>query len=281
MYPAIFSGCLLFAVCMSACAAGLDEEPAKPGAVQLPGLLINLPEACVDVEATVCLDKGMLELVACSRGTKEHESIFSVKARPMHLHTALLLIGAENGSPAHNRPVDPERTRWVPVPATGDRIAVFLVLPDQNQKQVEHPLHEFVLFSRERVDEVDGQIKASPSESDGNPERSRLESRARFPGSFVFSGSLLREREQGPRNYVADSSGHVISIATFGDEVLSLPTRESRSNATLSWRIRPGSLPPVGTRVILRLRKVKSPKEGTGRNSEKTLDRRKPIEDPT
>ena len=54
---------------------GQQTEPATPQAarpqLKLPGLTVNVAERCVDIEATVCLDKGLLELVACTKGSKE------------------------------------------------------------------------------------------------------------------------------------------------------------------------------------------------------------------
>jgi len=66
----------------------------------LPGLVVDFQNRCVDIKATICLDEGMLELIACTKETKEHESIVTITARPMHVHTALLLLGANNGKPA-------------------------------------------------------------------------------------------------------------------------------------------------------------------------------------
>ena len=65
---------------------------------------------CVDLEATVCLDEGFLELVACTQGSKEHESIVAVAGRPLHIHTALLLLNANNGNPAMRKLVGDNRT---------------------------------------------------------------------------------------------------------------------------------------------------------------------------
>ncbi len=71
---------------------GPEESVAQPARknIELPGLLINFQKRCVDLEATICLDAGLLELIACTKGSKEHESIVAVAARPMHIHTALL-----------------------------------------------------------------------------------------------------------------------------------------------------------------------------------------------
>lgn len=49
-------------------------------------------------------------------------------------------------------------------------------------------------------------------------------------------------------------SGHVIPIATCGDEVFSLSGVHGQKTSALSRRIKPDSLPELGTKVILRLR---------------------------
>ena len=73
-----------------------------------------------------------LELVACTKEGKVHESVIAVEARPVHIHTALLLLGAKNGSPASRQPVDNEQVRWIDIPPHGDPIEVFLVWKDAN-----------------------------------------------------------------------------------------------------------------------------------------------------
>ena len=66
----------------------------------LPGLRINFKEGTIDLEGKVVLREGeWLELLACAPGTKEHEAVFSVKAKPSSIHAALLALGQEPGSP--------------------------------------------------------------------------------------------------------------------------------------------------------------------------------------
>ena len=79
-----------------------------------------MEERSIDVNATVCLHQGLLELVACARDSKEHESIVVLGARPIHIHTALLLLGAKPGTPAMQQVPDEESTRFIPVPPVGD-----------------------------------------------------------------------------------------------------------------------------------------------------------------
>jgi hypothetical protein len=221
-------------------------NPALEAALEklnLPGIAINLKERCVDVDATICLDNGMLELIACTKGTKEHESIVTVGARPAHIHAALLLLGAKNGSPAMRRPTNKEQTEWVDVPPHGDPVEVSLVWKDAKGIVVERPISDFITHH----------------DSEGN-EAAREKKKVRFPNTFVFAGSLLGEPDRTPREYIAESSGDVISISTFGDELLCLPNIEGQDNASLEWQIDPTHLPKLHSKVTLRLR-VKKPKQ--------------------
>ena len=226
------------------------ETPKSSRIVQLPGMKIHVKQRMVDLDGVICLDQGPLELVACGRGTKEHESIVALNSRAMHIHTALLLIGAVNGHPAMRRPKTGEETVWESVPPRGDTVEVWLVIPDAAGKSEEHPISEFVVRTQERVDEVGGKTVNSPQDlarlGTGQAET--------LPNRFLFAGSQLRDVESGPRQYLADLSGDYISIATFGDELLCLPFVESKANDVLSWQIKPESLPKVGTKVTLRLK---------------------------
>jgi hypothetical protein len=223
----------------------VDRQPAEK-ALQLPGLTLNAKRRCVDIEATVCLDEGALELVACTKDSKEHESIVVVEARPIHIHTALLLLGAKNGNPPMRQPLNEEMTRWADVPPQGDLIEVFLEFKDAAGKLTERPISDFIARSD------DDHAPPAAGETDAEP-------KPRFPHTFIFAGSMLRENESGPKDYLADRSGHVISIASFGDEVLCLPDHHSQDNGALMWRIDSTHLPKPGTPVTLRLRFKKEP----------------------
>ena len=119
---------------LTAPALVFGEEPAAESAkdaaagLKLPGLTINLEEKSVDVEATVCLESGFLELVACTKDSKEHESIISVKAKAAHVHAALLLLGTAKGNPAMRKPINEEMTRWLDLPPRGGEVAVSLLV---------------------------------------------------------------------------------------------------------------------------------------------------------
>ncbi len=214
---------------------------------QLPGIVVDFEKQCVDVASTVCLEEGFLELIACTKGSKEHESIVAIEARPMHVHTALLLLGAEPGNPAMRKPVGEGATRWIDIPPRGDSVDIYLVFKDQDGKLVEHAISDFVARADARLDEPGGDALGEDEEDDEGPE-------AQFPHTFLFAGSYLRQNGPGPREYLSDLSGNVISISTFGDELLCLPGVHGQANDSLIWRVNAAKLPQVGSKVTLRLR---------------------------
>ena len=233
-------------------ALGENPGPAKPGTtpirknVKLPGLEINFQQRCVDLKGSICLAEGFLELIACTEGTKEHESIVAITARPMHIHTALLLLGANNGNPAMRRPVDEQENRWIHLPPRGDPVKVLLVFKNNEGEMVERPISDFIARAGERADAfAANRNDAAEDDADEN---------INFPNTFLFAGSFLHEDGPGPRKYLADQSGNVISIVTFGDEVLCLPRVHGHANDSLMWQVDPTHLPKIGTKVTLRLR---------------------------
>ena len=243
--------------CLCALGGTLAEEPKKAPAkkkptpevraalerLKLPGVEINLDERCVDVASEVCLDKGMLELVACTRDSKEHESIVAIGAKAMHIHTALLLLGAKAGSPAMRKQVGDKEERWVDVPPSGGAVDVSLVFKDKKGKLVERPISDFI----EPADPASAEREKMAGE------------KHKFPtNTFLFAGSVLVANGAGPRTYMSDRDGNVISIATFGDELLCLPEVHTHANGSLRWQVDRTHLPKVGAKVTLRLRpKVK------------------------
>jgi hypothetical protein len=220
------------------------EEAIKK--LKIPGMAINLEQRCLDIESRVCLEKGLLELVACTKGSKEHESIVAIEAKAVHVHTALLLLGAEAGNPAMRR-APQEDGAVQDVPPRGSAVDVLLVFPDKSGKLVEHPISEF--------------IERAAAEEDvlSNPAADKRADR-KFPThTFLFAGSLLVEDGPGPRKYLSDVNGNVISIATFGDEMLCLPGVHTGEMNALEWQVKASALPAPGTKVTLRLRPQPKP----------------------
>ena len=242
-------------------AASAEPTSTKPARklVKLPGIVIDFEQRCVDLEATICLENGLLELIACTKGSKEHESIVTVAARAMHIHTALLAIGANNGHPAMRKLMGEQEKRWVHIPPSGDLIEVFLVVTNKDGVSIDRPINDFVVRSNQRIDEVDGTVIVATGETTDH----KNDNSDRLPSTFLFAGSQLKGKGSGPLQYLADTSGNLISIATFGDELLCLPFHQTRDNDALMWRIKPDSLPKFGTKVTLRLRPQRNQRIGS------------------
>ena len=59
---------------------------------------------------------------------------------------------------------------------------------------------------------------------------------------------------EGPRQYLCDTNGNVISISTFGDELLCLPGFHENANGALMWQVDGEKLPALDSKITLRLR---------------------------
>lgn len=252
----------LLMCCVIGCAAAGPGEPMAadtpvdtPAAekVSLPGITIDVDNKRVDISAKIALDEGLLELIACTSDTKEHESLVIIDAVPMHIHAALLLIGATNGHPARAEPANKEKTQWLHLPPRGDPIAVSLVYPDPEDKDktIERPISDFLQRAERDA--------AADAEDVG-----KLEPASEVFETFLFAGSVVVKGQDGEQQYVADESGNVVSISTFGDELLCLPARISQENNALVWSVDGKHLPKVGTKVTLRLTLVEKPEEQDG-----------------
>ena len=173
----------------------------------------------------VAIDMGFLEQVACIRGTREHEALVVVDCRPSDVHAALLLLGLESGQPGRwvYRPeTEPRR-----VPPHGARVDVAVRFVDEAGIVQEHPVDSWMV----------GQPGDRPF-----PEQ-----------TWIFGGSVI-EPDDG--HYRADSSGSLVGLVTFGDEVLGLESviSDSVEVDAAVWEARTLLVPAPGTPVQLVLR---------------------------
>jgi hypothetical protein len=212
----------------------------------MPGMKILVKKGYIDVEAKICLTEGMLELLACTKDSKEHESLIAVVPKAAHIHAALLLIGAQPGNPAMRKEVETEDgPRWIDLEPRGQEIDISLVFNNEAGEPVEHPIKEFLIKSAEES------FEPKPEE------KNNKENRAFPTNTFLFVGSHVFKDGEADPVYLADESGNVISLSTFGDELLALPGVHANDNQGLVWSVDPTRLPPLDTKVILRLKPKK------------------------
>ena len=119
-------------------AAGVDAKtaPAPPklpdpkGAQRLSKeypIWLDKNKKEVIVDGQIALREGMLEMFACTRNTKEHESIVSANTKAYLVHAGLLALGAEPGHPVRFQPQY--------MPPAGTEIDVFVRWLDEKGKE--------------------------------------------------------------------------------------------------------------------------------------------------
>ena len=202
--------------------------PAAPSWVQLsPTLRVDAGGGQVEADAVVALDAGFLEQVACKAGTREHESLLVPADLPSRIHAALLMAGLEPGAPGEWHQAEDGSVQATP--PRGPRVRVLIRLPDGT----EVPASSWVRDARSGK-----QLPDVP---------------------FVFAGSAFRPNppSMGPgEHYVADWTGSVVGLVTFGDEVVAaaevIPDQAGVAEPVwVAWTER---IPRPGTRVTLILR---------------------------
>src|SRR5436309_15250615 len=81
------------------CVASQAAPTTRPAEGKLPHLQLDLAHHQLRVECEAVNPDEKLEFLCCSSGTKEYESVLRSRARPSHLHFALLMLGLEPGQP--------------------------------------------------------------------------------------------------------------------------------------------------------------------------------------
>src|SRR5438552_1846930 len=114
------------ALILFGCALEPPEEPRKQGSAPAevkkiaagPNVWVEIQgeRRRVGLQARVCLREGQLEQFLCRKNTKEHEAILAADLDARDIHKALLLTGAQPGSPVRFQPKFK--------PASGTRIRV-------------------------------------------------------------------------------------------------------------------------------------------------------------
>lgn len=216
-----------------------------------PHVRIDVARGLVEFEGQVPIDPHdpqtphlFLEVVVCPWDTKEHEALVATHAKPSHVHAALLMLGAIPGQPGTWR-WDPESGRMSAVPPEGSPVPVSLRYVDGTGRPVEADPAEWIIDVRER--------------------RS-LRARAGHDAGWVFAGSSLAPRPDGPGGYYkADVEGTLIGLATFGVEAVAW-NRVFSPEAAVSapeWIADPAKLPPYRSKITVRLGPVGVDRIGT------------------
>ena len=236
------------------------------------------------LKSEVVLREGLLELLVCLKGSKEHESILSVDSQAQIVHAGLLALGAKTGSPV----------RWQPEfqAATGQPIDIFFTWTDEDgklhrdaaQSWVRHATRRYFV---EKFDPAPTGFKL-PADTDLKwDERNRellwyghmseaqrdevlkISKDARFQkaiqsffkntqirqmdANWVFAGSYFQTDEKTGEKFYQAESGDLICVANFASATLDISATSSATNDDLMFEAFTERIPPAGTKVTIEL----------------------------
>lgn len=168
----------------------------------------------------VCQNRVPLELFACQRASKEHESVVTIDTQAYLVHAGLVAAGADPGSPVQYQPEFK--------PARGPEIEVTVLWKDEHGQRHQARAQDWVR-----------DIKTGKA--------------MQYP--WVFAGSRFStDQETGKQQYHADWEGDLICVSNFPNAVLDIPVQSSDSNADLLFEAFTEHIPPIGTPVTLLLK---------------------------
>ena len=187
----------------------------KPSERKLPHLQVDLARHQVRVECEAVNPEERLEFLLCATGTKEYESVLRSRARPSHLHFALLLVGLQPGEPVKYNEAE---NQWIPPRGP--------------------PLKLKCEFVR------DGKTITIPA---SRLMRSVKDKSAMPDVQWVFVGAPTLEDGE----YSADVTGYLVTVVNFEHTVIDIPELKSNKNESLEWEINPQVMPKRNTPVWL------------------------------
>ena len=215
------------------------EADASAG---LPHVTVDREARIVEIDAQVVnREVDWLELLLCTEGGREHETILTTAARPSHVHLALILIGLQPGQVQRGEPIDPDDpgAGYRLIPAEGPAVNVELVYSPPKREHDEDHEHD--------------QHVAPPVTVDAGAWVYDRRAEQTLAGTtWLFTGSKF-VRHEGRPLYVADLSGTLISLVNFGDDVLAPRTDKTNRNDEQALGCHTPAIPPVGTPVTVRL----------------------------
>jgi hypothetical protein len=196
-----------------------SKSPDPPGTKRLSpeyDVWIDSKNKRVIVDGEVCLRQGQLEMFACLKGTKEHESIISVDAKAFIIHAGLLAVGAKQGTPVEFQPEYK--------PATGATIDVTCIWTDEAGKVRHAKAHDWI---------------------------QNVETKKPMELDWVFAGSRMYKDETTGQEFYQAEGGELICVSNFPSAMLDLPVESSQANNALLFQAFTEKIPPRGTKVRL------------------------------
>lgn len=177
---------------------------------------LDLKRKWIVVDGRVCLREGELEMFACTRDSKEHESVVTLNTKSRFIHAALLATGARIGNVVKFTPEY--------VPASGTVIDVVVLWVDKQGKKQAVPGQEWV-------------------------EHYRTEKPLQYP--WVFAGSGFFKDEETMEQFYYGDGGDLICVSNFTSATMDIPVQSSKDNNDLLYHARTKAVPAIDTPVRL------------------------------
>jgi hypothetical protein len=225
------------------------SEPATPEAVsrssvpppEVEGLTRLDPKSEVWIDPTqkrvlmtgeIVRREGQMEMFACLKNTKEHESVVAANTKAYIVNAALIALGANPGGPVEFRPEFK--------PPRGPEVEVTVIYTDKHGKRQQTRAQEWIR---------------------------NIKSGKELDQPWVFAGSgFWQDESTGQRHFMAED-GDFICISNFTSAMLDLPVESSQASADLMFEAFTERIPPVKTPVVLvlkpKLDENKKPAEAT------------------
>lgn len=197
-------------------AATQDRHPELRRLSATDDIWIDPVRREVIVGGEIALDRGLIEVFACPRHTKEHEAIVATAAPARLVHAALLAIGLEPGRPVS---FDPDY-----LAAQGPPVSVQMRWTDAAGRAQQRRAQELIRSTT---------------------------TKAQLAADWVFAGSVFwKDPADGQEYYQADG-GDLICVSNFPTATLDLPLESSQANDALMFEVWEDRVPPRGTAVEL------------------------------
>jgi hypothetical protein len=200
-------------------AAAQTNPPVKelPGGRLQIGLVTIDPKArTLTFPAAVNMQTGLVEYAVVTTAGKVHESVFKTEAEPVHIHTAMLLLGAKLDTNIDTALFfDPKRE----IP--GPKLKIEVIIPGASPRT--NLLDRFL----------------SNAQSKTPPPRNPIP-------LWIYTGSRLSDGV-----FLAQREGSIVSLIADPAALINNP-REDRENDEL-WSANGAEVPPVDTPVEVRL----------------------------
>jgi len=191
------------------------------------GVWIDKKHKWVVLDGAVCLQRGVLEMFACPKQTKEHESIIAVNAKPSTVHAGLIAVGAKPGKPSTYVP------KYEPV--TGPEVEIWVLWKD---------------------------MKGEPRKVRAQEWVRDVKTKKEMDSPWIFGGSKIWQNPTTKEKFYQGDGGDFICVSNFPTATLDIPIASSQSDQDLLFEAFTERIPEPGTKVRLVLvPKVEEEKE--------------------